>query len=87
MNETRRDPEKQGREVFSSRPCFSCRLSRPVICIRKGGSQEGGKAAAGTLSLFLDMINTGTRIGFLHLELTAQADILGALDREILRRP
>ncbi len=43
-------------------------------------------AVAGTLSLFLDMINTGTRIGFLHLELTAQADILGALDREILRR-
>ena len=51
------------------------------------GIPAGALAIAATLSLFLDLINTGSRLGFLHMELAAQADLLGALDKETLRRP
>ena len=39
------------------------------------------------LSLFLDFMCTGTRIPILHMELSMQADRLGLLDRDVLRRP
>lgn len=43
-------------------------------------------AISATLSVLMDFICTGTKIGIMHLELALQADRLGMLDMETLRK-
>ena len=45
-----------------------------------------GLAVAGTLALILDFFSTGAKVMGQHLEMVLQADHLGMLDRDILRK-
>ncbi|MBP5654701.1 MAG: cation:dicarboxylase symporter family transporter [Clostridiales bacterium] len=45
-----------------------------------------GLAIAGTLALILDFFSTGAKVASQHMEMILQADHLGMLDREVLRR-
>lgn len=56
------------------------------ILIKQLGLPGESMAVAGLLSLVLDFIATGFNLGLRHLELILQADHLGMLDQEVLRK-
>ena len=56
------------------------------IVIKQLGLPGEAMAIAGLLSLILDFIATGFGLGLRHLELILQADHLGMLDKEVLRK-
>lgn len=47
---------------------------------------EEALAVAATLSVLLDFLCTGTKVGFLNMELAVQADRLGSLKRKVLNK-
>ena len=64
------------------------RKNLPAMLVGYATASSAAEALAisATLGVLMDFICTGTKIGIMHLELALQADRLGILDMEILRK-
>lgn len=72
---------------FAVPPVSGGSLACIGVLLAQLGIPEQALGIAGALGLILDFIVTGFGLGMRHMELVLQAEKLGMLDRDILRRP
>ena len=71
---------------FAVPPVSGGSLACIGVLLAQLGIPEQALGIAGALGLILDFIVTGFGLGMRHMELVLQADKLGMLDRDVLRR-